>query len=166
MQHVVALRGRGSMPQQYNSFSYFFFAGLRPAPRRGPGALPRANRRPCGGVAPRYGKCWNICCLLMGSANVGTICGTNSYTLTYDRPGTHGWTDLPRTVSRPFRPTPWAVLAAPRVMPGPVMPGVQRTPGRLRGGDAPGGPDLPPCPGYRTPYITQPLTFRPQSQQA
>ena len=108
---------------------------------------------PCSGVAPRYGKCWNICCLLIGSANVGTICGTNSYTLTYDRPGTHGWTDLPRTVSRPFRPTPWAVLAAPRVMPGPVMPGVQRTPGRLRGGDAPGGPDLPPCPGYRIPYI-------------
>ena len=47
-----------------------------------------------------------------------------------------------------------AVLAAPRVMPGPVMPGVQRTPGRLRGGDAPGGPDLPPCPGYCTAYIT------------
>ena len=45
------------------------------------------------------------------------------------------------------------MFAAPRVMPGPVMPGVQRTPGRLRGGDAPGGPDLPPCPGYRTPYI-------------
>ena len=62
-------------------------------------------------------------------------------------------TDLPRIVTRPLRPTPRAVLAAPRVMPGPVMPGVQRTPGRLRGGDAPGGPDLPPCAGYRMRYM-------------
>ena len=56
--------------------------------------------------------------------------------------------------------TPWAVMAAPRAvmaapraMLGPVMPGVQRTPGRLCGGDAPGGPDLPPCAGYRIRYI-------------
>ena len=43
---------------------------------------------------------------------------------------------------------------SPRAMPGPVMPGVRRTPGRLCGGDAPGGPDPPPCPGYFTPYIS------------
>ena len=36
-------------------------------------------------------------------------------------------------------------MAAPRARAGPrglVMPGVRRTPGRLRGGDAPGGPEL------------------------
>ena len=61
-------------------------------------------------------------------------------------------TDLP-TVTRPLHPAPRAMIAAPRAMSGPVMPGVRRTPGRLRGGDARGGPDLPPCPGYRTPYM-------------
>ena len=44
-------------------------------------------------------------------------------------------------------------MATPRAMPGPVMPGVRRTPGRLRGGDARGVPD-PPCAGYLTPYTT------------
>ena len=39
-------------------------------------------------------------------------------------------------------------------MPGPVMPGVRRTPGRLRGGDAPGGPDPPRA------RATVPLTLR------
>ena len=33
------------------------------------------------------------------------------------------------------------------------MPGVWHTRGTHRRCDAPGGPDLPPCPGYRTPYI-------------
>ena len=50
-------------------------------------------------------------------------------------------------------PTPRAVMAAPRAMLGPVMPGVRRTLGRLRGGDAPGGPDPPPCAVYCTPYM-------------
>ena len=56
-------------------------------------------------------------------------------------------TDLP-TVTRPLQPAPGAVMAAPQAMLGLVMPGVRRTPGRPRGGDAPGGPDPPPCPGY------------------
>ena len=56
-------------------------------------------------------------------------------------------TDLP-TVTRPLQPAPGAVMAAPRAMPGLVMPGVRRTPGRPRGGDARGGPDPPPCAGY------------------
>ena len=55
--------------------------------------------------------------------------------------------------NRPGIPTPRAMMAAPRAMPEPVMPGVRSTPGRLCGGDAPGEPDLPPCAGYFTPYI-------------
>ena len=61
-------------------------------------------------------------------------------------------TDLP-TVKRPLQPAPGAVMAAPRAMPGLVMPGVRRTPGRPRGGDARGGPDPPPCPGYFIAYM-------------
>ena len=38
--------------------------------------------------------------------------------------------DLPTVV----HPAPRAVMAAPRAMPWPVMPGVRRTPGRVRGG--------------------------------
>ena len=60
-------------------------------------------------------------------------------------------TDLP-TVTRPLQPAPGAVMAAPRAMPGLVMPGVRRTPGRPRGGDARGGPDPPPCAGYFIPF--------------
>ena len=45
------------------------------------------------------------------------------------------------------------VIAAPGASPGPVMPGVWRTRGLHRSRDAPGGPDLPPCRGYCTPYI-------------
>ena len=63
-------------------------------------------------------------------------------------------TDLP-AVTRPLHLAPGAVMAAPRAMPGPVMPGVRRTPGRLRGCDARGGPDPPPFPGYFTAYITR-----------
>ena len=62
-------------------------------------------------------------------------------------------TDLP-TVKRPLQPAPGAVMAAPQAMLGLVMPGVRRTPGRPRGGDARGGPDPPPCAGYCPPYTT------------
>ena len=69
----------------------------------------------------------------------------------YDRPSGR--------VTRPLHPAPGAVMAAPRAMPGPVMPGVRRTPGRPRGGDAPGGPDLPPCAGYSVSYTTPQALF-------
>ena len=62
----------------------------------------------------------------------------------YERPS-----DRYTTVTRPLHPAPGA-MAAPRALPGPVMPGVRRTPGRLRGSDAPGVPDPPPCAGYCT----------------
>ena len=47
-------------------------------------------------------------------------------------------------VTRPLHPAPRAMMAAPRAMSGPVMPGVRRTPGRLCVGDAPRvGPTFP-----------------------
>ena len=69
-----------------------------------------------------------------------------------------------RPLNHRYTPHPGPVMATPRAMPGPVMPGVRRTPGRLRGGDARGGSDLPPCAGYRTPYITPTAGCRPFSQ--
>jgi len=41
------------------------------------------------------------------------------------------------------------VIAAPRDVAGPVMPGVRRTPGRPRARDTQGRNDLPPCAGHR-----------------
>ena len=62
-------------------------------------------------------------------------------------------------------PTPRAVMAAPRAMLGPVMPGVRRTLGQLRGGvDAPGaGPDPPPRAGYCFYYCTTYTTTAPRA---
>ena len=41
------------------------------------------------------------------------------------------------------------VIAAPRDVAGPVMPGVRRTPGRPRARDTQGRNDLLPCAGHR-----------------
>ena len=70
-------------------------------------------------------------------------------------------TDLPTVSMRPLQPASGAVMAAPRAMPGLVMPGVRRTPGRPRGGDR--------CPGW-TPWLrlasAPPLSARAMALRA
>ena len=50
------------------------------------------------------------------------------------------------------------VITTPRASPGPMIPGVRRTPGHLCGGDTQGRNDPPPCPGHRTSHSHQPGT--------
>ena len=62
-------------------------------------------------------------------------------------------TEIP-TVTRPLQPAPGAVMAAPQAMPGLVMPGVRRTPGRPRGGDTRDENDPSPCAGHRVEHMS------------
>ena len=54
-----------------------------------------------------------------------------------------------------FTPRAPGVIAAPRDVAGPVMPGVRRTPGRPRASDTRGRNDPPSCSGHRVGHINK-----------